>query len=197
MGKSEKTQVMPRRSPGGMQTIIWLLLALGMCALPLVAGSQHMRAGPASRANHWMKNYHLAMQAYNAGQYAAAYTRFRELADFGSAGAQTMIGHLYWTGKGVEQAPGKAFLWFHRAAQRGYAPAQLATGRAYALGRGIEQSNVDAALWLSLVEARGASEMRAEARKELAKVTKSFTADDISKLNDLKQHWRPDVALMP
>jgi uncharacterized protein len=197
MGKSEKIQIMAQRSAGGMQTIIWLLLALGLCALPLVAGSQNMRSEPTSRANRWVQNYQLAMKAYHAGQYTAAYTRFRELADFGSAGAQTMIGHLYWTGKGVEQAPGKAFLWFHRAAQRGYAPAQLATGRAYALGKGIKQSNIDAALWLSLVEARGAPNMRAEARKELAIVTMGFTADDISKLNDLKQHWRPDVALMP
>jgi uncharacterized protein len=197
MGRSEKMQTMARRSAGGMQTIIWLMLALGLCALPLVAGSQNMRSGSAARANHWMQNYHLAMQDYNAGDYATAYKRFRDLADFGSAGAQTMIGHLYWTGKGVEQAPGKAFLWFHRAAQRGYAPAQLATGRAYALGKGIKQSNIDAALWLSLVEARGAPDLRAEARKELAKVMVGFTADDLSKLNDLKQHWRPDVALMP
>jgi uncharacterized protein len=197
MRRSEKMQAMARRSAGGMQSIIWLLLALGLCTLPLVAGSQNMRSGSIARASHWMQNYQLAMQAYEAGHYTTAYKRFRDLADFGSAGAQTMIGHIYWTGKGVEQAPGKAFLWFHRAAQRGYAPAQLATGRAYALGKGIKQSNIDAALWLSLVVARGAPNLRTKARKELAKVMVGFTAADLRKLNDMKQHWRPDVALMP
>lgn len=197
MGGSDKMQIIERRTAGRLQTVVWILLALGLCSLPLVAGSQIFRPVPKAHANHWLQSYNQAMQAYQSGQYATAYQRFRTLADFGSAGAQTMIGHLYWTGKGVEQAHGKAFMWFHSAAQRGYAPAQLATGRAYALGRGIEQDDVKAAMWLSLVDARGTPALRAQARPELAQVMKRLTADEVQTLNNLTQHWRPDVALMP
>jgi uncharacterized protein len=197
MGGSDKMQAIERRTAGRLQTLLWILLALGLCSLPLVAGSQIFRPVPKAYANHWLQSYNQAMQSYRSGQYATAYQRFRALADFGSAGAQTMIGHLYWTGKGVEQAHGKAFMWFHRAAQRGYAPAQLATGRAYALGKGIEQDYVKAALWLSLVDARGTPALRAQARPELAHVMARLTPGELQMLNELKQHWRPDVALMP
>jgi uncharacterized protein len=197
MGRSDKMQALKRWTAARLQAILWMVLALGFCSLPLVAGSEVFRPVTKAQANHWLQSYNQAMQAYRAGQYVTAYQRFRVLADFGSAGAQTMIGHLYWTGKGVEQAPGKAFMWFHRAAQRGYVPAQLATGRAYALGKGIGRDDVKAAMWLSLVDARGAPAQRAQAGPELARVMARLTADELQMLHDLKQHWRPDVALMP
>jgi uncharacterized protein len=197
MGRSGKTPIFKRGPVGGVQTALWLLLALGLCALPLVAGSQNAPAASTARANHWLQRYNQAMDAYRAGDYAAAYTKFRALADFGSAGAQTMIGHLYWTGKGVEQAHSKAFLWFHRAAQRGYPPAQLALGRAYAMGHGIKQDKFEAALWLSLVESRGTPALQKQARQMLSGLISGFSAADRAKLDQSKRSWRPDVALMP
>jgi uncharacterized protein len=197
MGVRGKTPIFKRSTAGGVQTAIWLLLAFGLCALPLVAGSQNAPAASSARANHWLQRYNQAMEDYRAGNYAAAYTRFRELADFGSAGAQTMIGHLYWTGKGVEQAHGKAFLWFHRAALRGYPPAQLALGRAYAMGHGIKQNKIEAALWLSLVESRGTPALQAQAQQELSGIIAGFSVAEHAELEQSKRRWRPDVALMP
>jgi TPR repeat protein len=222
IGMQKQLNLFTRAITHNIQWFIWLLLAMGLMALPLVADSQNMPMASKARANHWLQSYQQAMARYQTGDYSNAYKQFRDLADFGSAGAQTMIGHLYWAGKGVPQSYGKAFLWFHRAGQRGYAPAQLALGRAYATGHGIKQDKVAAAMWLSLVVARSAPSLQvqalqapslqapslqapslqapslqAQAKQELQKITAGFTTAEQTALADYKRRWRPDVALMP
>jgi uncharacterized protein len=182
---------------GRAQGLIWLLLAAGLFALPLVAGSQNIGSVQLTQPNAWLQRYDRAMIAYGAGDYAKAYSEFRDLADFGSAGAQTMLGHLYWTGKGVAQSYGKGFMWFHRAAERGYAPAQLALGRAYAQGLGTSQNRLRAALWLSLAAGRGATGVQSLAQVELKTVTARLTTSQKQEVEKLRRAWRPDVALMP
>jgi uncharacterized protein len=182
---------------GNAQLMVWLLLALGLCALPMVAGSQNMQMASAGQTNMWLKRYDRAMNDYRFGKYDAAYAGFRDLADYGSAGAQTMLGHLYWAGKGVEQSHGKAVMWFHRAAERGYAPAQLALGRAYAQGRGTRQDRVRGAMWVSLAATRGTSNVQSQASQEFQALTKDFTPEQLNDVAVRARSWRPDVALMP
>ncbi len=192
-----KVAALKQYKRGCTQSLIWLLLMLGLCTLPRVAGSQNAQTASAVRANPWLQRYQQAMDFYHAGQYAKAYARFHELADFGSAGAQTMLGHMHLTGKGVPQSAGKSFIWFYRAAERGYAPAQLALGRAYVQGQGVKRNKIRGALWFSLVTARGTPSLRASAQAELDRIIPGFSVADRGALDKLKRDWRPDIALMP
>ncbi len=182
---------------GNAQLVAWFLLAVGLGALPLLAGPQTRQTISTEQTNIWLKRYDMAMNQYHVGNYTAAYSGFRDLADYGSAGAQTMLGHLYWSGKGVTQSHGKAVMWFHRAAERGYAPAQLALGRAFAQGLGTQQDRVQGAMWMSLAAERGATSVQSIAQQELARLTKDFTQAQLNAVTQRKRSWRPDVALMP
>jgi uncharacterized protein len=186
-----------KRQRGSAQALIWVCLASGLVALPLVAGSQNFGPSLAGQPNAWLQRYDQALSAYRAGDYARAYIELRDLADFGSAGAQTMLGHLYWTGKGVAKSHGRAFMWFSRAAERGYAPAQLALGRAYAQGLGTRKDQVRAAFWLSLAAERGAPSVKTVARTELKAISAGLSKDQQQAVTKLRRRWRPDVALMP
>jgi TPR repeat protein len=197
MKELEKSDQSFKRVASVLQMLFWLILVFGLGVLPLLASSQLQHMRQTHRTNHWLQNYSRAMHDYRTGNYLHAYERFRSLADVGSTGAQTMIGHLYWTGKGVEQTYGKAFMWFHRAAARGYAPAQLATGRAYARGYGIEQNKINAALWLSLADSRGTTTLQTQAHRELLAIMTSLSPAEQKRVEYLKQQWRPDVALKP
>lgn len=69
--------------------------------------------------------------AYDRGDYGEVFNIFLPLAEEGNAEAQTMIGYLYGTGKGVPQNDDAALRWNTSAAEQGYALAQLNLGIMY------------------------------------------------------------------
>jgi TPR repeat protein len=74
-------------------------------------------------------------------------------AERGDPRAQTMIGFLYETGRGLPQDYMLAAAWYQRAAQQGYPRAQYLLGMMYDKGQGVPEDYVVAHKWLNLAAA--------------------------------------------
>ncbi len=74
--------------------------------------------------------------AYRSGDYVAAMSYWRPLADQGSVIAQVNLGVMYTKGQGAPQDYGQALVWYRKAADQGYAAAQFNLGVMYAEGQG-------------------------------------------------------------
>ncbi len=98
-------------------------------------------AGPA-----W-SGFDEGMAAYRRGDYAAALSEFRPLAEQGDAKAQNSLGFMYDNGLGVARDHTKAARWYRKAAEQGYAKAQFGLGAMYYNGRGLAQNYATAARW--------------------------------------------------
>jgi TPR repeat protein len=77
--------------------------------------------------------------AFKRKDYATALTKWRSAAQEGDLNAQTMLGSMYYEGKGTAQDYKEAARWFQLAAQRGVADAQLNLGAMYDRGQGVVQ----------------------------------------------------------
>jgi uncharacterized protein len=93
--------------------------------------------------------------AYDAGDYAAAFTEFRPLAQQGDARAQTKLGILYQIGEGVERNQKEALKWYRRAAKQGDANAQYELGNASARVNRMRQENREAEKWYRRAAGQG------------------------------------------
>jgi hypothetical protein len=59
------------------------------------------------------------------------------LAEQGHAEAQTLLGDLYLSGRGVEGDAAAAVTWYWAARKQGYAPAMRALAKCYEVGLGV------------------------------------------------------------
>ncbi len=92
-------------------------------------------------------DFQAGLDAYNRGDYAAAYRELLPLAEQGDAGAQFRLGVMYDEGRGVPQSDAQAAEWYRKAAEQGNAVAQRFLGDMYAEGRGVPQSDAQAVEW--------------------------------------------------
>jgi TPR repeat protein len=88
-----------------------------------------------------------ANAAYQKGSYAAALQVARPLADQGDARAQSLLGLIYYNGRGVPKDEPMAVTWFRRAADQGDVSAQFYLGNLYTEGKGVPQDSAEAAKW--------------------------------------------------
>ena len=72
---------------------------------------------------------HEAWDAYRLGDYRRALGLARTAAEEGDASAQSLLGHLYDEGHGVEHDGSEAMTWYHRAAEGGDPHGQYMVGR--------------------------------------------------------------------
>ena len=96
------------------------------------------------------RNADAAMAAYQNGDYATALELSRPLADQGDARAQSILGLIYYGGRGVPRNDNEAVRWFRRAADLGDATGKLYLGVMFADGRGVPQDYAEAARWYRL-----------------------------------------------
>jgi TPR repeat protein len=96
-----------------------------------------------------------AATAHSSGDYATALRLIRPLADQGNATAQSMMGILYSTGKGVTQSYIEAAEWYRLAANQGLASAQYNLGSLYGNGQGVPQNYTEAMKWYHLAGDQG------------------------------------------
>ncbi len=83
-----------------------------------------------------------AYDAYQRGDYAAAYWEWLPLAEEGDAEAQFNLGILYDLGQGVAQSKVRAATWYRRSAEQGFAAAQYNLAVMFKNGEGVPQNNV-------------------------------------------------------
>ncbi|WP_008296172.1 tetratricopeptide repeat protein [Congregibacter litoralis] len=95
-----------------------------------------------------------------------AIAMLRKAADGDHSQAQSLMGDLYFQGRGVVQDFVQAFDWYSKAANQGHAEAMYGLGKMSRSGWGRPVSLVDAYVWLNLASARGESRA-VQARQEV------------------------------
>ena len=78
--------------------------------------------------------YEEGVMAYESGNYRVAYEEFSALSAGGHAGAEFMLGAMYFYGKGKPRDNALAAAWFHKSANKGNVAAQLAYGSLHTRG---------------------------------------------------------------
>jgi TPR repeat protein len=134
-----------------------LLLALGFV---LGVNSDAIRQsmadrGPALALAGLVQPADAAFSAYQKGDHATALRRLRPVAEQGDARAQSLLGLIYYTGRGELRNDAEAVRWFRRAAGQGDVAAQFRLGLMYSEGQGVPQDHVEAAKWYRLAADRG------------------------------------------
>ena len=95
------------------------------------------------------------IEAFAAGDYAAALAEWRPLAARGNSDAQASLGLMYARGQGVPRDYGEAVKWFRQSAAQGHALAQNNLGVMYRHGYGVPQDYRLAVTMFRLSAAQG------------------------------------------
>jgi TPR repeat protein len=131
------------------------------------------------------------VSAFNRQQYLLASQIFFPLAEHGDPAAQSYLGFMFETGRGVPQNYTEAAMWYRRAAEQGDSLAQYSLGLLYDKGQGVPRDIVEANKWLNLSTAsapRGAREARARLRDA---VTTKMTRGEIARARLRALEWVP------
>lgn len=151
-----------------------------VAALLLAAGS------PAEAAS-----FRQGISAFNRQDYVSASHIFIPLAEQGVPAAQSYLGFMFQTGRGVPQNYTEAAMWYRRAAEQGDTLAQYSLGLLYDRGQGVPRDIVEASKWLNLATAgapRAAREARARIRDA---VTTKMTRGEITRSRLRALEWAP------
>ncbi len=136
-------------------------------------------------------SFRQGMNAFARQDYPAAAHNFIPLAERGNASAQSYLGFMFETGRGVPQNYTEAAMWYRRAAEQGNGTAQYALGLLYDRGQGVPRDIVEASKWLNLATAtapRRSREARARIRDA---VTAKMTRGEVAQARRLALEWVP------
>lgn len=129
--------------------------------------------------------------AYHRQDYVRASNIFIPLAEHGLAPAQTWLGVMFETGRGVPQNYTEAAMWYRRAAEQGDSLAQYSLGLLYDRGQGVPRDVIEASKWLNLSTAAAPPRAReARARIRDAVGTK-MTRGEIAQARARALGWAP------
>ena len=157
-----------------------------LCGLGLVA-VLWFAAGHAAYA----QSLRDGVAAYNRQDYVRASGIFIPLAERGVAPAQTWLGFMFQTGRGVPQNYTEAAMWYRRAAEQGDSLAQYSLGLLYDRGQGVPRDVIEASKWLNLSTAAAPPRAReARARIRDAVGTK-MTRGEIARARARALGWAP------
>lgn len=73
----------------------------------------------AGTGSSWSQDFDKGFAAAQSGDYATALQELRPLAEQGYASAQTLVGLMYATGRGVPQDDKEAVKWYRLSADQG------------------------------------------------------------------------------
>jgi TPR repeat protein len=109
----------------------------------------------------------------------------------GEAKAQTILGLMYYEGRGVPQDYAEALKWFRLAAAQGDALAQHNLGLMYAKGYGVPQNHIEAHTWFTLAAASYTSKPNRD-RAVAARDTEAarMTPAQIAEAQKLAREWK-------
>nr|WP_249145447.1 tetratricopeptide repeat protein [Bradyrhizobium diazoefficiens] len=131
------------------------------------------------------------LTAFNRQDYVAASRSLIPLAERGNATAQTHLGFLFETGRGVPQNYTEAAMWYRRAAEQGDSRAQYSLGLLYDRGQGVPQDIIEASKWLNLSTAAAPPRAR-EARARIRDaVTNKMSRGEIAEARLRALAWAP------
>ncbi len=114
------------------------------------------------------------------------------LAERGDARAQTRLGFMLATGRGVPQNFIEAAYWYQRAAEQGDPDAQYLLGVCYDFGKGVPEDWVQAHKWLNLSASRTrAGEEREHRAKTRDAIASKLNRPGVAAAQSLAVAWRP------
>lgn len=125
--------------------------------------------------------YTQAVLDYDHGRFEVALPALRRLADRGHAGAEFILGAMYFYGKGVTRNDKLAAVWFHKSALKGNANAQLAFGSLHIRGLGVTQDLVAAFKWLSIAAGQNIPALQQQALSLRSEAGKLMQPDEIER----------------
>jgi TPR repeat protein len=129
--------------------------------------------------------------AFKRQDYVLASRSFIPLAERGDASAQSYLGFMFETGRGVPQNYTEAAMWYRRAAEQGDSLAQYSLGLLYDKGFGVPRDIVEAGKWLNLSAAASPPRAR-EARARIRDaVTTKMTRGEIAQARLRALEWAP------
>jgi TPR repeat protein len=161
-------------------------LRRALCGFGLVA-LLWFAAGHAAQA----QSLRDGVAAYHRQDYVRASNIFIPLAERGVAPAQTWLGFMFQTGRGVPQNYTEAAMWYRRAAEQGDSLAQYSLGLLYDKGQGVPRDVIEASKWLNLSTAAAPPRAReARARIRDAVGTK-MTRGEIARARARALGWAP------
>jgi TPR repeat protein len=137
------------------------------------------------------QSFRYGVSAFNRQDYPLASRIFIPLAEQGVPAAQSYLGFMFETGRGVPQNYTEAAMWYRRAAEQGDTLAQYSLGLLYDRGQGVPRDIVEASKWLNLSAAaapRRAREARARIRDA---VTGKMTRGEIARARLRALEWAP------
>ncbi len=132
-------------------------------------------------------DFQAGIDAYQHGDYAAAYREWLPLAEEGDAEAQFNLGILYDLGEGVAQSKVRAATWYRRSAEQGFAAAQYNLAVMFKNGEGIPQNNVLAYALFDL-----AADDDLEAAEQRDNLARNIAAEEIDRAVRLANRARED-----
>jgi uncharacterized protein len=136
-------------------------------------------------------SFQQGVSAFNRQDYVAASRVFIPLAEQGNPAAQSYLGLLFETGRGVPQNYTEAAMWYRRAAEQGDSLAQYSLGLLYDRGQGVPQDIVEASKWLNLSTAAAPPQAR-EARARIRDaVASKMTRGEIALARSRALQWTP------
>ena len=165
------------------------ILALAMLALASVAPARAASLGA-------------GIAAYNHENFNAAAAIFRPLALAGDPRAQSYLGYMYSTGRGVPQNYITAAYWYFRAANQGETTAQYQLGLLYDKGDGVQQDYIKAHMWLDLAAAHAPPRSRDYCARLRDAIATKMTRGQIGVARQEALQWvpvreRPGVVVAP
>jgi TPR repeat protein len=131
------------------------------------------------------------ISAFQRQDYVTASRVFIPLAERGNVAAQSYLGFLFETGRGVPQNYTEAAMWYRRAAEQGDTRAQYSLGLLYDRGFGVPQDIVEASKWLNLSTAAAPPQAREARVRILDAVTTKMTRGEIAQARLRALEWAP------
>jgi TPR repeat protein len=150
----------------------------------LIAGSSSVALG---RANE----LYVGEQAFAREDYGRAAAIFVREAERGDAVAQTYLGSMYTSGRGVPQDYVAAVQWLRRASDQGYPAAQFLLGMMFDKGHGVKQDFVEAEILLDLATAHAEPKVRDYWTRIRDAVAGKLTQDELAYAQKAAVEWRP------
>jgi uncharacterized protein len=131
------------------------------------------------------------VQAAEIGKTVVGSTAIFRAADLGDPRAQTAVGFMYETGRGLPQDYMLAVSWYRRAAEQGYPRAQHLLGLMYNKGQGVAEDYVVAHTWLNLAAAGARRRDREYYIRPRDSLAYKMTVAQITEAQWRARHWRP------
>jgi TPR repeat protein len=137
------------------------------------------------------QSFRQGVSAFSRQDYVLASRIFIPLAERGVPAAQSFLGFMFETGRGVPQNYTEAAMWYRRAAEQGDSVAQYSLGLLYDKGQGVPRDIVEASKWLNLSAAAAPPSAR-EARGRIRDaVTTKMTRGEIARARLRALEWTP------